>query len=80
MNTTESMNRINHEKRPILEVLNGLRDATFKQKQAAVLQTLGINLSRSSLRRLEKNKDKIMLQPSGTRQTLIGTFYSNPKV
>ena len=58
MNTTESKKRNNQEKRDILEVLNSLRDATFKQKQAAVLQTLGINLSRSSLYRLEKNRNK----------------------
>ena len=34
MNTTESKKRNNQEKRDILEVLNILRDATFKQKQA----------------------------------------------
>ena len=34
MNTTECKKRNNQEKRDILEVLNSLRDATFKQKQA----------------------------------------------
>ena len=80
MITTESMKRNNQEKSDILKVLNSLRDLTFKQKQAAVLQTLGINLSRSSLYRIEKNRDKIVQQPSGNRQTIRGTFYSNPKV
>ena len=52
MNTTECKKRNNQEKRDILEVLNSLGDAKFKQKHAAVLQTLGINLSKSSLYRL----------------------------
>ena len=57
MNTTKSLKRNHQEKRDILEVLNELGDATFKQKQAAVLQILGINISRSSLFRLEMNRD-----------------------
>ena len=75
-----SAKRNHQQKRKVLELLNGLRNATVKQKQAVVLQRLNINLSRSSLYRLEKNKDKIVLQPSGNRQTIIGTFYSNPKI
>ena len=59
MNTTESLKRNHQEKLDILEVLNELRDATFKQKQAAVLQKLGIIFSRSSLYRLDMNQDKI---------------------
>ena len=71
MNTTECKKRNNQEKRDILKVLNSLRDATFKQNQAAVLQTLGMNLSRPSLYRLEKNRDKyiyiylVNLEPFG---------------
>ena len=55
MNTIESLKRNHQEKRDILEVFHELRKATFKQKQPAVLQTLGINLSRSLLYRLEIN-------------------------
>ena len=80
MNTIESMKRNNQEKRDILEALNNLRDATYKQKQADVLQTLGINLSRSSLFRLEMNRDKLKQQPSGNRRKIRGKFNSSHKV
>ena len=62
MNTAETMKRNNQAKRDILKVLNGSRDATFMQKQAAVLQTLSINLSRSSLYRLEMNGGKKIIK------------------
>ena len=62
----------------VLELLNELQNVTVKQKQAAVLQRLD-NLSRSSLYRLEMNRDKIVQQPSGNRQKVRGTFKSNPK-
>ena len=73
-----SAKRNHQQKRKVLELLNGLRNVTVKQKQAAVLQRLNINLSRSSLYRLEMNRDKILQQPSGNRQRVRGTFKSNP--
>ena len=50
---------LNHQQeREVLELLNELRDGTVKQKQAAVLQRLVINLSRSLLYRLDMNRAK----------------------
>ena len=80
MNTTESLKRNQQEKLDILEVSNELWDATFKQNQAAVLQTLGTNLSRPSLYRLETNPEKIVQQPSGNWRKIKITYSSNPKV
>ena len=73
-----SAKRNHQQKWKVLELLNGLRNATVKQKQAAVLQRLNINLSRASVYRLEMNRDKILQQPSGNRQRVRGTFKSNP--
>ena len=61
-------------KRDILELSNELRDARVKQKQAAVLQRFDFNLSRSSLYKLEINRDQIVQQPSGNRQKIRGGF------
>ena len=79
MTAAKSLNRYHQQKREVLELLNELQNATVKQKQAAVLQRLDINLSSSSLYRLEMNRDKIV-QPSGYRQRVRGTFKSNPKI
>ena len=65
MSAAESLKRNHQQKREVLELLNELKNATVKQKQAAVLQRLDINLSSSSLYRLEMNRDKIAQQPSG---------------
>ena len=59
MNAAKSMKRNYQDKREILEFLSELRDSkAVKQKQAAVLQRLDINLSWSSLFRLEITRDQ----------------------
>ena len=77
MSAAKSTKR-NHQQTPeILELPNELSGATVKQKQAAVLQRLDINLSRSSLYWSEMNRDKIVQQRSGSRQRMRGMFKSN---
>ena len=67
MNAAE---RNHQQKREVQEFLNELRNAIVKQRQATVLQRLNIYLSRSSLYRLEMNRDKIVQQPGGNRRKI----------
>ena len=55
MSATKSLKRNHQQIQKSLDLLNESRDVTAKQKHASVLQGLGINLSKSSLYRLEMN-------------------------
>ena len=78
MNAANSLKRNHQGKRKTLELLNELQDATVKQKTSGSFPE--IYLSRSSLYRLEMNRDKIVQQLIRNRQRVRGTFKSNPKV
>ena len=73
----QSLKRSLEEKINILTLLDEVGDTTFKKKQAAILQRLNIKISRSSLHRLENNREKILQQPMGSRQRMKGMFKSN---